>query len=77
MTTTQDAGHAQIVAALEATAGQRPEEQSTAIQNALVPLPTQGVADLLWKVVVFTLARIAVLSLLALVVLLAIGKWPT
>ena len=77
MTTTQDAGHAQIVAALEATAGQRPEEQATAIQNALVPLPTQGVADLLWKVVVFTLARIAVLSLLALVVLLAIGKWPT
>ena len=76
MTTTQDAGHAQIVAALEATAGQRPEEQATAIQNALVPLPTQGVADLLWKVVVFTLAIIAGVSLVGLLVLLAMGKSP-
>ena len=38
--------------------------------------PTQDVTNLLWEVVVFTLAIIAGLALVGLVVLLAISKTP-
>jgi hypothetical protein len=65
-----------IVEALTATQGQSVDEMAAAVEAALVPQPTQDVANLLWKVVVFTLAIIAGLALIGLVVLLAINKTP-
>jgi hypothetical protein len=70
------ARRAGIIDALTATKGQSMEEMASAVEAALMPQPTQDVADLLWKVVVFTLAIIAGLALIGLVVLLAISKTP-
>jgi hypothetical protein len=74
----QDPRYSAIVGSLNANQNKTPAVQAKAIQDALrgMEQPTQPVADLLWKVLVFALASVAVLSLLGLVVLIAVGKTP-
>ena len=75
MAAAQPPSHNDIVKSLQATASKTLDEQASAIED-LIPAPSQPVADLLWKVVVFTLAIIAGVALAGLVVLIALGKTP-
>lgn len=78
MANPQDLRYSAIVESLNANQNKTPAVQAKAIQETLRGMeePTQPVAEMLWKVLVFALASVTVLSLLGLVVLIALGKTP-
>jgi hypothetical protein len=74
MSATTDARHTLIASALTDTQGKSVAEQAAAVDAALVPQPTQDVANTLWTVVVVALAVIAIGALAGIIGLILAGK---
>jgi hypothetical protein len=74
MSATADARHTLIASALTDTQGKSVAEQAAAVDAALVPLPTQDVANTLWTVVIGALAIIAIGALAGIIGLILAGK---